>query len=370
MREEVSGCEALRRVFGPDILLNHGIILMTGGDNFDRDRHRTGLSFDDWCHKQGGQLSKLLHEFGGRIVLFDNISEDEGRRTAQIDRLLQLVASLPSGGQLFANDLLQRAGDERRRTLANSKKTLLSDMFIDEMTLIIQKFEQLKELEELEGTDLDLCNWAELSMRTEALVNHMMTESAKTDLEKYVLKFDKALREFVHAGGSSRKEKYKASKKLYEKTEKLDKAYLEAKSARICHICDGIEWVHGSVVVWVAWLIMGDTGGHGSHGGHGGAKQAKSKKKGGRGKRGHARRDQSQEEDSGEEEEEEEEGEAEEEENGEDEAEEEPEDEEEEEEEEEGEAEEEENGEDEAEEEPEDEEEEEEEEEEEGEDDD
>ena len=290
MSQELAGCEALKRVFGQDILYNHGILLMTGGDNFDRDRQRTGLTFDVWCQKQGGQLSQLLKEFGGRIVLFDNYTEDEGRRHAQIDYLLQLVSWLPSGGQKFSNDLLQKAGDERRRALESSKKTLLSDMFMDEMTIIIQKFEQLKDLEELEGTDLDMGNWVELNMRTEALVNHMMAESGKTELEKYVVKFDKSLREFVHAGGSGNKEKKKASKKLFEKTEKLDKAYLDAKKAKILQVCHNIEWEEGSVIERVAWLILGDKDGSHSRGGHkgAGAKKAKGKKKATRGKRGHA----------------------------------------------------------------------------------
>ncbi|GFN97749.1 immune-associated nucleotide-binding protein 10 [Plakobranchus ocellatus] len=293
MKEELEGCEALRRIFGQDILLNHGVLLMTGGDNFERDSQKTQCSFEDWCRQQGGQFSELLEDCAGRVVLFDNFTKDEMKKNAQIDSLLECIASLPTGGERYTNELFQRASEERDRALAKCKTPILSETFMDEISLILQKFEELEDLEKAERSEpgAQVAEWAELNARTEGLVNHMQTESVETKMDKFVFKFAKSLKEFVEIDGtgSQKKEKSKRWKKMYEKAEKLDRAYIDAKSARIHAICDGIVSDEGSVLDTIVSLILesyepegaeGDEAGHAISGrlrGHSGDKGRKRK---------------------------------------------------------------------------------------------
>ncbi|GFN97774.1 immune-associated nucleotide-binding protein 7 [Plakobranchus ocellatus] len=100
-QEELDGIDTIKEIFGEDLFKKHGIIIMTYGDNFQREVTET---FQDWCGQQTGPFKNLLDHCAGRILLFDNATEDEAKITTMRDSLLECIARLPSNGERYTND--------------------------------------------------------------------------------------------------------------------------------------------------------------------------------------------------------------------------------------------------------------------------
>ena len=70
--EDEEMVKRLKQQFGQKVLENHAIVLLTCGDNFERDVEDDGLTFDQWCQQQTGGFSKLRRECKNRVFLVDN----------------------------------------------------------------------------------------------------------------------------------------------------------------------------------------------------------------------------------------------------------------------------------------------------------
>ncbi|GFR86258.1 GTPase IMAP family member 7 [Elysia marginata] len=84
---------------GKSTLENHSIVVLTCGDNL-RDTEDEDLTFEQWCHQQGGTFSSLRRDCGKRVLLVDN-SRNPGKQAGSfLGELDMEIRSLDSRGVL------------------------------------------------------------------------------------------------------------------------------------------------------------------------------------------------------------------------------------------------------------------------------
>lgn len=113
-KEERSALDALKRIFG-DTYLNHFIVVMTGGDNFQDAMEEEGyaVSFNDWCRQQTGEIQKLYEDCNKRFVLFNNREKNEGRNQAQVQEIIERAKILHTKYGRYTSECFKKAGTEK-----------------------------------------------------------------------------------------------------------------------------------------------------------------------------------------------------------------------------------------------------------------
>ncbi|CAL1534690.1 unnamed protein product, partial [Lymnaea stagnalis] len=92
-KQEKDAVQMITFLFGEDVLKKWGIIVMTYGDNFEKDNmeeEKTEL-FKSWCNKQGGDFKAVYEECNKRCVLFNNRAKHKKERDAQVVQLFRAV---------------------------------------------------------------------------------------------------------------------------------------------------------------------------------------------------------------------------------------------------------------------------------------
>ncbi|EYU28251.1 hypothetical protein MIMGU_mgv1a022182mg, partial [Erythranthe guttata] len=97
-REDEAILEFISSFFGPKII-DHMIVLFTGGDEFDDDV--TLDHYLEYYHLE--PLKEILRKNGNRRVLFDNKTKDEFKKSKQLKKLLILVDAVvdKNGGKPY-----------------------------------------------------------------------------------------------------------------------------------------------------------------------------------------------------------------------------------------------------------------------------
>ncbi|GFO09718.1 GTPase imap family member 6 [Plakobranchus ocellatus] len=104
----------LRKTYGQRVLKEHGVVVLTCGDNFVRDAEDENLTFSQWCEKQTGAFAKLQAWCEKRVLSVDNYAKDGKFRDAlgaEIDKLdhegmkrRSLVANVSSCNPIVENE--------------------------------------------------------------------------------------------------------------------------------------------------------------------------------------------------------------------------------------------------------------------------
>ncbi|GFO49383.1 immune-associated nucleotide-binding protein 10, partial [Plakobranchus ocellatus] len=131
----------LKKIFGKDFVREFCILVMTGGDNFEREAEETGKTFDQWCREQDGVFQEMMKEFGNRVVLFDNITKEEEKCNKQIDHLLSVVNSLKAHGVRYTDKHFELAREAREKAIVESKEPRIREEIIQATSLILQQLE-------------------------------------------------------------------------------------------------------------------------------------------------------------------------------------------------------------------------------------
>ncbi|XP_012938541.1 uncharacterized protein LOC101848857 [Aplysia californica] len=110
--------QLLKKAFGKEAMKNYGVLVVTGGDEFRRRMRKTrgfeNKTFDNWCEDQSGNnIGSFLKDFGGRVVLFDNDSED--MQEEQVKQLLHCLQQLPQPGAKYTIDNFRKASELQRQ---------------------------------------------------------------------------------------------------------------------------------------------------------------------------------------------------------------------------------------------------------------
>ncbi|CAL1548900.1 unnamed protein product, partial [Lymnaea stagnalis] len=165
--EEQDTIVFLKKIFGETFVKEFCILLMSNGDTFESESEETGQTFEDWCRSQTGAFKSLLSECNNRIVLFNNLTKDEDIRDKQLRQLLSVVDRLSSKGQRYTDKNFEEARDARMRVMVDAQEPLIRDETMREVSLILQKLEQIQARDHFE-TKLDLLE--ALLVRAEALL--------------------------------------------------------------------------------------------------------------------------------------------------------------------------------------------------------
>ncbi|KAK3790237.1 hypothetical protein RRG08_034801 [Elysia crispata] len=188
----------LKDMFGKDFVRRFCILVLTCGDNFERDAKGSGKTFDQWCRKQEGVFQELLKECDYRVVLFDNITRDKDKQERQVEDLLRVVQSLQAHGHRYTDKNFELAQAARDRAMVESKKPAIREEIFQETSLILQKLDQIREnfqhKEQIPFLE-------QLSIRCDELIKGVRDQDEETgalhDLEESISSVRKSVKEVI-----------------------------------------------------------------------------------------------------------------------------------------------------------------------------
>ncbi|KAH9524113.1 Immune-associated nucleotide-binding protein 10 [Bulinus truncatus] len=140
-KEDRDTVEFLKKIFGQNSVRKHCILVITCGDEFERESEETGETFEEWCAAQTGVFQDLLEECGHRVVLFENKTKDERKKDRQLKGLMQMVDRLDN---LYSDDEFTRAINGRTRLLIEARKLSISEHTRAEINKIRSQLEQFQ----------------------------------------------------------------------------------------------------------------------------------------------------------------------------------------------------------------------------------
>ncbi|CAG5130990.1 unnamed protein product [Candidula unifasciata] len=142
-KEESETIRLLKDIFGANFIRDHGILLMTHGDNFlTRDEDSTE-TFEEWILKEKGEIQDLIKECKGRVILFNNKADENGKKE-QTRKLLAIVDKLAANGQRYTSAIFNKGKETRDRLLKESKKIQLCEESLMECGLVTQELARMR----------------------------------------------------------------------------------------------------------------------------------------------------------------------------------------------------------------------------------
>ncbi|KAH9524160.1 hypothetical protein Btru_048281 [Bulinus truncatus] len=132
-KQEKDAADDIKSIFGQNAYSTFGVILMTYGDQFKNDAETDGRSFERWCSQQTGDIRTLFQEVNNRVVLFDNMTRDNGQLTSQLALLNRYVSEI-DGHYTFEHFVSAASGrrilisrEERRRPMPDNPNPQVPD---------------------------------------------------------------------------------------------------------------------------------------------------------------------------------------------------------------------------------------------------
>lgn len=220
----------LKNLFGPDFVKKYCILVMTCGDLFERDSEDTGQKFEQWCNCQKGVFRDLLQECCNRIVLFDNTTKDEVKQNAQIDCLLDTISHLQAHGHRYTDQSFGQAAKLRQIALVKSKKPVITEEILQEVSLILQKLNE----EKIEfHYDSPITPLQELSARCAKLINSVKEQDKGTgalqDLEEKVKSLKQSVEDAILVHTTAKDERRKLEQKEETMIQQMEKEMQERR---------------------------------------------------------------------------------------------------------------------------------------------
>ncbi|KAH9524054.1 hypothetical protein Btru_048014 [Bulinus truncatus] len=170
--------EVLKKVFVENFVKKFCILVMTCGDQFE-----SNASFRDWLDKEKGDLVDLVKECDNRVILYDNKTEEKGKKDGQLDALLDMVQMLALRNGRYTNEQFELEKLSRDALLLEPKKVIIEEESMKEASLILEKRQNINNQVNTEGLD-------RLTNRTNALLDRLKEQDKNTgvlqDLITYV----------------------------------------------------------------------------------------------------------------------------------------------------------------------------------------
>ncbi|KAI8761464.1 GTPase IMAP family member [Biomphalaria glabrata] len=167
----------LKKIFGESFVKDYCILVLTCGDNFQKESEDSGQTFEEWCDEQVGIFQELLQECGWRALLFDNMTRDEEIKKAQVKQLFKMVDRLTFHGHRYKDENFSKAHAARERLMVESKKQMIRDDTMIETSLIIQKLKKILDIDEPKESIEHL---KDLMDRTSLLYDNIKTQDNGT----------------------------------------------------------------------------------------------------------------------------------------------------------------------------------------------
>ena len=213
----------LKKLFGQEFVKQYCILIMTYGDLFERESEENGQTFEQWCNCQQGVFRELLQECCNRVVLFDNLTKDETKRDAQIDRLLETISHLQFHGHRYTDRNFEQAAVIREKALVESKRPVITEEILQEVSLILQKLNE----ERIDlNYDKPVTPLQNLSARCDELVKSVKEQDRNTgalqDLEEKVKSLKKSVDDAILVHRTAKEERKKLAEKEASMIEQME----------------------------------------------------------------------------------------------------------------------------------------------------
>ncbi|KAH9524090.1 Immune-associated nucleotide-binding protein 10, partial [Bulinus truncatus] len=175
-KEDKNVIEMLKEIFGPNVIKDYCILLLTYGDNFKSNKANKDKKFKQWCSEQTDIFKELLVESGNRVVLFDNNTEDPKVKEKQLKKLIDKIDNLQYHGRRYCDRNFKEA-EERRKVLLLKHQTERITVEIRQETSSLM--EQIKNTNDLEP-DKQIQELTTISEKCKILTKKLMhTEDGK-----------------------------------------------------------------------------------------------------------------------------------------------------------------------------------------------
>ncbi|CAL1533401.1 unnamed protein product, partial [Lymnaea stagnalis] len=215
--QDTDTIKTLKAIFGESFLKDFGILVMTNGDGFEIESKENRQTFEEWCSVQHGVFPELLKECDNRIVLFDNKTNEDGKKNNQIATLISLIDNLKASGQRYRNTIFDEAYASREKLQIEANIPIINEEYMKEYSLILSK---LRSIDIYGNADENIAKLKELSERTNKLQNYISKEDNGSGLLHDKFKFIEYLQFSINE---------KINYSNFQKGIELNKLGLEAK---------------------------------------------------------------------------------------------------------------------------------------------
>ncbi|KAK0061443.1 AIG protein [Biomphalaria pfeifferi] len=182
--EEQDTIKFLKALFGKTFIQDYGILVMTNGDSFDSEPDRSHTTFKGWCKEQTGPFADMIKECKGRIVLFDNRTQDKDKQISQIRTLMHFVEDIQTQRKPYTDENFELARAAKDKILSSTTKPLITEKMLKEAGLVFQRLTDIQSNRLQKNWLKDLEN---LLVRAEALHSSVVAQDKGTgDLKEMI----------------------------------------------------------------------------------------------------------------------------------------------------------------------------------------
>ncbi|KAH9499729.1 hypothetical protein Btru_077684 [Bulinus truncatus] len=187
-KEERDCIETLKFIFGNDFIQKYCIIVVTGGDDFDRKWREKNKTFKEWCEEQTQETFKYIYnECEKRIVLFNNTTKSYKKKKNQLKKLLKIVDRLSCDHQPFVDSHFEMAGKMLDKEKVKLKDPKLRQILLEKIHFILQLEVWIHE----QPIEDQLDYLKKLRETVDKLVKYLKEEHNKSGLLKSLIKYTK-----------------------------------------------------------------------------------------------------------------------------------------------------------------------------------
>ncbi|KAH9492481.1 Immune-associated nucleotide-binding protein 6 [Bulinus truncatus] len=178
-KEEYDSVRMLKQIFGNYFMKRYCILILTCGDKFYTDC--IDVKFKQWINDQKGQFQDLVAECQDRVVLFDNVTNDENIKEKQMTKLLKCLKKMNTNWTRYTDTNFRRAEINRQCLISDTEKQLISED-LSRISLILQDLSSVSFCKE--STKTKKLN--QLQSCIETLKSHLLKDSLLQQRQKQV----------------------------------------------------------------------------------------------------------------------------------------------------------------------------------------
>ncbi|XP_059162462.1 uncharacterized protein LOC131945868 [Physella acuta] len=147
--DEQKTVKILKGILGETFLKNYGIVLMTNGDTFEFNcRKDKNFNLETFCAVQTGPFKNILEECNNRIVVFNNITQDEEVKHKQLKQLIDTIDQLKNHRRRYTNEHFNKADKFYQHFVATASIPIVTKEFLQEQSLIIHAITSCETLQD------------------------------------------------------------------------------------------------------------------------------------------------------------------------------------------------------------------------------
>ncbi|KAH9524076.1 Immune-associated nucleotide-binding protein 10 [Bulinus truncatus] len=154
-KEDKNVIEMLKEIFGPNVIKDYCILLLTYRDNFKSNKANKNKKFKQWRSEQTDIFKDLLMECGNRVVLFDNNTEDPKIKDKQLKKLIDKIDNLQYHGRRYCDKNFKEAEERRKLLLLKHQTERITVEIRQETSKLMERikntndFEPVQQIQEL-----------------------------------------------------------------------------------------------------------------------------------------------------------------------------------------------------------------------------